>query len=137
MNIELPDFSLVVFIGASGCGKSTFAARHFLPTEVLSSDRFRALVSDDETSQDATKDAFDALHHLAAIRLRRRKLVVGAAANVPGGARTRRAGAGRRAVARAAPTPVGEGPRKPLLELARRFHAVPVALAIDVPERVC
>ena len=113
MTIEIPDFSLVVLVGASGSGKSTFAARHFLPTEVLSSDHFRALVSDDETSQEATGDAFDALHHLAAIRLRRRKLVVVDATNVQ------------------------EGARKPLLELARRFHAVPVALVIDVPERVC
>ncbi len=113
MNVELPDFSLVVLIGASGSGKSTFAARHSLPTEVLSSDRFRALVSDDETSQEATADAFDALHYLAAIRLRRRRLVVVDATNVQ------------------------EGARKPLLELARRFHAVPVAIVLDLPERVC
>ncbi len=113
MNIEIPDFSLVVLLGASGSGKSTFAAKHFLPTEVLSSDHFRALVSDDEASQDATGDAFDALQYLAAIRLRRRRLVVIDATNVQ------------------------EGARKPLLELAQRFHAVPVAIALDVPERVC
>ena len=113
MHIELPDFALVALIGASGSGKSTFARAHFLPTEVLSSDHFRALVSDDETSQDATADAFDALHHLAAIRLRRRKLVVVDATNVQ------------------------EGARKPLVELARRYHAVPVAVVLDVPEKVC
>src|SRR5687768_10686588 len=112
MTIELPDFSLVVLIGASGSGKSTFAARHFLPTEVLSSDHFRALVSDDETSQEATKDAFDALHYLAAVRLRRRRLVVVDATNVQ------------------------EGARKPLLDLARDHHAVPVAIVLDVPEKV-
>ncbi len=113
MNIELPEFALVVLLGASGSGKSSFAARHFLPTEVLSSDHCRALVSDDETSQDATKDAFDALHYLAAVRLKRRKLVVVDATNVQ------------------------ESARKPLLELAQQFHAVPVAIALDVPEKVC
>ncbi|MBC8140460.1 MAG: AAA family ATPase, partial [Armatimonadetes bacterium] len=71
MNIELPDFALVVLIGASGAGKSTFARAHFLPTETLSSDTFRALVGDDETDQSTTADAFDALHYLAALRLKR------------------------------------------------------------------
>ena len=50
IRIVLPEFSLVVLIGASGSGKSTFAQIYFLPTEVLSSDFFRALVSDDENS---------------------------------------------------------------------------------------
>ena len=113
MNIELPDYSLVVLIGASGSGKSTFAARHFKPTEILSSDHFRALVSDDETSQDATKDAFEALHYLLGIRLRRRLLTVIDATNVQ------------------------EGARKPLLEMAQRYHAVPVAVVLDLPDRVC
>ena len=63
--IRIPDLSLVVLVGASGCGKSTFARRHFLPTEVLSSDFFRAMVRDDETDQSATTDAFDALHFVA------------------------------------------------------------------------
>jgi len=58
-NIEIPDFSLVVLIGSTGSGKSTFAAKHFLPTEVISSDNCRALISDDETDQGVTADAFD------------------------------------------------------------------------------
>ena len=57
--VELPDFSLVVLIGSTGSGKSTFAAKHFLPTEVISSDYCRALVSDSETDQGITGDAFD------------------------------------------------------------------------------
>ena len=67
---ELPSLSLVVLVGVSGAGKSTFAARHFKPTEVLSSDRFRGLVADDESDQAASADAFEAMRQLAAIRLR-------------------------------------------------------------------
>ena len=113
MTIELPDFALVVLIGASGSGKSTFARTHFAPTETLSSDAFRAAVSDDETDQSATTDAFDALHHLAAIRLKRRKLTVIDATNVQ------------------------EAARKPLIDLAKRYYAVTVAIVLDVPEAVC
>jgi len=60
--IVIPDPSLIVLIGAAGAGKSTLAARHFAPDEVLSSDRFRRLVSGDEANQAATKAAFVALH---------------------------------------------------------------------------
>src|SRR5437899_10977692 len=59
MPIKIPDFALVVLIGATGSGKSTFAAREFLATEIISSDRCRALVSDDETDQTATSEAFE------------------------------------------------------------------------------
>ena len=45
MNITIPELSLVVLIGASGSGKSTFARQHFKPTEMLSSDFCRGLVS--------------------------------------------------------------------------------------------
>ena len=71
MRIQLPELSLVVLIGASGSGKSTFAAKHFRPTELLSSDFFRGLVADDPNDQGATKDAFDALHFIAASVSRR------------------------------------------------------------------
>ena len=59
MKITIPRLSLVVLIGPSGSGKSTFARRHFLPTEVLSSDACRGLVSDDDTNQAVTNDAFE------------------------------------------------------------------------------
>ena len=64
-SLEIPELSLVVLIGASGCGKSTFARTHFKPTEVVSSDFCRGLVSDDENDQAATDDAFEALHFIA------------------------------------------------------------------------
>lgn len=56
MKISIPKLSLVVLIGPSGSGKSTFVRKHFLPTEVLSSDACRAMVSDDENDQTAAKE---------------------------------------------------------------------------------
>ncbi len=112
-NIQIPDLALVVLVGVSGSGKSTFAAQHFLRSEILSSDAFRAMVGDDENDQTATTDAFDALHYLAAIRLRRRKLAVIDATNVQPEA------------------------RKPLIELANWHDCLAVAIVLNVPERVC
>ena len=113
MNHTIPELSLVVLIGASGAGKSTFARVHFAPTEVLSSDACRALVSDDENDQTATNDAFDVLHFIAAKRLAAGKLTVVDATNVQPEA------------------------RKPLIALARQYHVLPVAVVLDLPEKVC
>src|SRR6187431_2745964 len=82
MTFTIPELSLVVLIGPSGCGKSTFARKHFKATEVMSSDAFRALVSDDENDQSSTDDAFAALHFVAARRLARGNLTVVDATNV-------------------------------------------------------
>jgi protein phosphatase len=112
-NISLPEFSLVVLIGVSGSGKSTFAKSHFLPTEILSSDFFRGLVSDDENNQAATDDAFDTLHYVAAKRLANLKLTVIDATNVQAFA------------------------RKSLLQLAKDHHVLPIAIVLDLPEQTC
>src|SRR5947207_14915437 len=69
MKMTRPKRSLVVLIGPSGSGKSTFARMHFKPTEVISSDFCRGLVSDNENSQEATSDAFDVLKYVVAKRL--------------------------------------------------------------------
>jgi hypothetical protein len=74
MRIDLPDPSLVVLIGASGSGKSSLAARHFAPTEVVSSDFCRGLVADDENDQAATADAFAVLNFIAGKRLAQPRL---------------------------------------------------------------
>jgi len=111
--LEIPELSLVVLVGASGSGKSTFARTHFLPTEIVSSDFCRGLVSDDENAQDATSDAFDLLHYIAGKRMARGRLTVVDATNVQPEA------------------------RKPLVALARQHHFLPVAIVFDLPERLC
>ncbi|MFH5806372.1 polynucleotide kinase-phosphatase [Alienimonas sp. DA493] len=113
MNIELPDLSLVCLVGASGAGKSTFAAKHFRPTEVLSSDAFRGWVADDEADQSATADAFDALFHLAGLRLRRGRLTVIDA------------------------THARREDREKAIALAREHHVVPVAIVLAPPAEIC
>lgn len=80
--VTLPAAGLVVLVGVSGSGKSTFARAHFAPTEVVSSDFCRALVADDENDQSATADAFDVLHYIVGTRLRRGLLTVVDATNV-------------------------------------------------------
>src|ERR1700686_619831 len=80
--LTVPELSLVVLVGATGSGKSTFAREHFKSTQIVSSDACRGVVSDDENDQAATKDAFDLLHHIAAVRLRRGLLTVVDATNV-------------------------------------------------------
>ncbi|HMJ64709.1 MAG TPA: AAA family ATPase, partial [Candidatus Binatia bacterium] len=112
MSLTIPELSFVVLIGVSGSGKSTFARKHFRPTEILSSDHCRGLVSDNENDQSATKEAFEVLHFIARKRLAAGKLTVVDATNVQSES------------------------RKPLVEIAREFHCLPVAIVFDLPERL-
>jgi protein phosphatase len=111
--ITIPERSLILLIGASGSGKSTFARKHFRPSEIVSSDNCRLMVADDEADQDATADAFDVLRCIAAKRLSRGRLTVIDATNVQPEARQR------------------------LLELARQFEFKPVAIVLNLPEEIC
>jgi protein phosphatase len=111
--LTIPELSLVVLIGASGSGKSSFAQKHFKPTEILSSDFCRSLVSDDENDQSATKEAFEILHFIVAKRLAAGRLTVVDATNVQAAS------------------------RKPLVELARQYHMLPVAIVFNLPEKLC
>ena len=110
MQITLPSFSLIVLIGVTGSGKSTFARRHFSPTQVVSSDHCRALVADNENDQSATDDAFELLHFLVNKRLKRHRLTVVDATNVQ-------------------PTA-----RQSIIELARQYGCPLVAFVLDMPE---
>lgn len=82
MDVAIPSDALVVLVGPSGAGKTTYARAHFAPTEVVSSDECRALVSDDETNQDATPAAFRVLHTIVRERLRLGRRTVVDATNV-------------------------------------------------------
>ena len=113
MRLKIPEFCLVVLVGPSGAGKSSFARKHFLPTEVISSDQCRAMVADDENAMDATGDAFELLHYIAGKRLAARRLTVIDA------------------------TSVKPEDRKPLVRLAREYHALTVAIVLQMPERLC
>jgi protein phosphatase len=84
MKLTIPELAVVALVGPSGSGKSSFARKHFRPTEILSSDFCRGLVSDDENDQAATKDAFEVLHYIAAKRLGAAKLVVNRRHKCPG-----------------------------------------------------
>lgn len=108
----IPEFALVVLVGTSGSGKSTFAAKHFRPTEIISSDFCRGLVADDENSLEATSDAFDVLHYIAGKRLKRKKLTVIDA------------------------TSVRPEDRKHLVQLARDHHCLAVAIVLNVPSKI-
>ena len=113
MKLTIPELAVIALVGASGSGKSSFARKHFRPTEVLSSDFCRGLVSDDENSQAATNDAFEVLHFIASKRLTAGKLVVVDATNVQAEA------------------------RKSIIALARQYHCLPVAIVFDLPEKLC
>jgi protein phosphatase len=111
--LDIPDFALVVLIGATGAGKSTFADRWFAPTEVISSDACRALIADDATDQSISADAFDVVRVIAEKRLKNRRIAVIDATNVRA------------------------SDRKSWVEIARRWHALPVAIVLDPGLEVC
>ena len=96
MILRIPADAMVVLVGPSGSGKSTFAARHFGPSQVLSSDALRAMVADDANDQTATDAAFELLHTALAMRLARRRLTVVDATSVERWARERLLAVGRR-----------------------------------------
>ena len=113
MKIIIPEFALVILAGPSGSGKSSFAAKHFKPTEVISSDFCRGLVSDDENDQGATDAAFEVVNFIASKRLAAGKLTVIDATNVQ------------------------PESRKSLIALAREYHCLPIAIVFNLPERIC
>lgn len=113
IEIVIPHRSIVVLIGLPGCGKSTFARRHFPDTAVLNSDACRKLVADDERNQVASPQAFTVMETIAAARMQLGRLVVIDATNLKVSA------------------------RRPWLDLAR-LHKYPAwAIVLDVPAAVC
>ncbi|MEV0251001.1 polynucleotide kinase-phosphatase [Nocardia sp. NPDC050712] len=111
--LSIPELSLVVLVGSTGSGKSTFARKHFRSTAIVSSDACRGVVSDDENDQSATPEAFALVHHIAGVRLRRGLRTVIDATNVQPKA------------------------RQELVAVARAHDVLPVAIVLDVPDSVC
>jgi len=111
--IRLTRPSVVVLLGPAACGKSTFVARHFRPTQIISSDHARALVCDDERDQRFQTQTFTLLHCLIEQRLSINRLCV------------------------VDSTALTASARQGLLELARRYRVPAVALLLDVPLETC
>ena len=111
--LALPALSLVLMVGISGSGKSTFSSRHFAPTEVISSDVCRGLVCDDENDQTVTPQAFELLRHVVDLRLAAGRLTVVDATNVEPDA------------------------RRGLIALAKEHNVPPVAIVLDPPLQLC
>ena len=113
MKLAIPPGGMLVLIGPSSAGKSTLAARHFLPSQVLSSDGLRAMVADDPNDQAATEAAFELLHAALGLRLAGNRMTVVDATNVDGRARDR------------------------LLAATRRHGRTAVALVLALPVEIC
>jgi protein phosphatase len=113
VTIAIPDPSLVLLIGPAGAGKSTFAAAHFRPTEIVSSDAIRGLLTDDEADQSSSAEAFHVLALLVHGRLKRRLTTVVDATNL-----------------RAAN-------RKSYPNMAARYGVPTVAIAFDLDAATC
>jgi protein phosphatase len=105
--------SILVLCGPAACGKSTFAARHFRSTHVISSDLCRQLVCDDETDQRYHSQTFALLNFLIGQRLSINRLCV---------------------VDSTAVTP---GARKSLLDLGRKYRVRTEIFLFDVPIEKC
>lgn len=110
--IEVPELCVVALIGGTSSGKSSFAAKHFLPTEVLSSDFFRGMITDDENDQSISADAFELLYYAANKRLNHKKLTVIDATNLQ------------------------QSARQQVVELAKQQNVHAVAIVLNPPEEV-
>jgi len=111
--ITIPSPSLVVLIGVSGSGKSTFCSRVFRATEIISTDGCRALLCDDPGNQEVSEAAFDLAHRITDERLRRARLTVFDA------------------------TSLRPADRQALLAMAARHHLPAVAIVLDPPLEEC
>lgn len=108
----LPELSLILLIGPSSAGKTTFARRHFSPTQIVSSDHCRLLIADSENTPFVNREAFELLHFLVRRRLKLGNLTVVDATNVRAEDRSQ------------------------FVALAKEFHVPLVAIVFAMPLRL-
>lgn len=113
MRVLVPAPCLVILCGPAGCGKSTFARRNFIETAIVSSDRCRAMIADDEASLRVSREAFALFHQIIETRLRHRRLTV------------------------ANSTALRPEARAELARIARRCRVPTALIVFDVPEATC
>ena len=107
--LAIPSSSLVVLVGASGAGKSVFAASHFQPSEVLHGDNDRYALEDGAVIQ----AAFDSVRSHVEARMAQGELTVVDAANV------------------------NPEERAALIRMARAYDMLAVAIVLNLDERAC
>lgn len=112
-DIRIPRDALVVLCGLAGSGKSHFAGRYFVPSQVVSSDECRRMIADDPADQACSGDAFKLLYHIVDKRLKFGRLTV------------------------ADSTAISHDVRVDLLKLARKHRRPAVLVVFQVPEGVC
>lgn len=80
--LKIPTNALVLLVGPAGSGKTTFAQKHFRPTEIISSDEYRERISDDMTNQKCNGLVFNIVHQIVDARLSLQRLTVLDATNL-------------------------------------------------------
>lgn len=113
VTLRLPSRSLVLLCGAPGSGKSTFAERHFARSQIVSSDRCREMVCDDQENMAVHRETFSLLRHIVRLRLSLGRLTV------------------------IDSTALDRKYRTAYLSLARRNRFHPAAIVFDVPYELC
>lgn len=112
MEITLPEISVVLLLGASCSGKSTFARNHFRKEDILSQEQFLRMVAGEDHSPRAHEDATAALNYILEKRLRNGLLTV-----VDG-------------------RHVSQASRKHLRQLAKKNYVPMVGIWLDLSEEV-
>lgn len=112
MMISIPEFSLVIMIGGTGSGKTTFVNKHFSPDEIISSDTIRKMITGAEGNEDNTV-VFSYMNTIISERLKRKLTTVVDA------------------------THLNEESRHDMIMLAKKYYALPIAFVMNTSLTKC